>query len=114
MVDVCSIESNVLGVIFDATVAGASQYNTINQTRFEGNTQDWTINSSNVLSSMVTNIAGPGSTYHWTDNGTDTIAGVQAELPVAATTRGSVTGKIQVYDLQGYTMGYLPLYGTIS
>jgi hypothetical protein len=46
--------------------------------------------------------------------GTNPLTPVQTRPLVAATTPGSVTGKLQVFDQKGASLGFLPVYGSIA
>lgn len=113
VVENCVMDSNGTGIYINATSSGAANYNVVNATKFIGNTTDWVIDSSNVASTSIVNVIAP-STYTTTDNGSATINGVLGGFNASATTLGSVTKKIRLYDPQGYSLGYLPLYSSIS
>jgi hypothetical protein len=46
--------------------------------------------------------------------GTNPLTPVQSRPFVAASAVGSVTGKLQIFDQKGTSLGFVPVYGTIT
>lgn len=113
----CTLSSCGTGAYIETLVdPGYAPYNGIVNCSFSSNTSDWQIIHSGtryVGSSTIINPAVVG-TYHYTDNGQDTVSFIEGHSAVSASTPGSVVSKLKVHDAQGYTLGYLPVFDAIS
>lgn len=84
LIDNCAIEACAVGVYIESTTVALSDFNTISQTRFEGNTTAWVVNSTRVrMTKIIAN--APVGTYAYTDNGdrTEVIGGDPAHFQSA-------------------------------